>query len=227
MNGFIRFIRFIGFICRMVAGQKGEGPMTRTETDFYTIPQAAQIFRVNRVTLWRWIKAGRLTAHQMPTGHYRIRGDDLRRFLNEKLSFIDLKTDTQAIGVLVVDDDALFRKLIKKFLSDGRFAVEGAANGFEAGLKILKHQPSLLILDLYMPEMDGFEVCRTIRNDTHLSALKIIAVTGYSSAEVQQRIIDLGADRYLEKPIEKKGLLRCINELLVKERVTTEKTIIP
>lgn len=185
------------------------GPRQKT----YTLTQAAQICGVSRVTLWRWIKSGKLTAYQTPTKHFRIKEHDLESFIEEHLKFIDLKPSRVKTKVLIVDDEPSFRNLVKRMLPDGEILVEEAGNGFEAGLKVHSFTPSILILDLYMQEMNGFEVCRMLKSEPSTRDIKIIAVTGMGSPEVEQQIRLLGANAYLEKPFQRQELMQCIKNL--------------
>ena len=119
----------------------------------------------------------------------------------------------KVINLLIIDDDEGFRKFVRRVLSKKSWEIEEAKNGFEAGLKMMKFKPLLIILDLYMPEMDGFEVCRLIKGDSHTSDIKILVITGYGTPEIREKILKLGADEYLEKPFERQTLLQCIEEL--------------
>jgi excisionase family DNA binding protein len=180
----------------------------------YSITQAAELCGINRVTLWRWIKAGKLAAYQTPLGRYRIKQKDLKSFIRKHLAFIDFDFPREPTKILIVDDDASLRKLIRRILSDSVFIVEEAGNGFDAGIKILSFMPSIVILDLFMPEIDGFEICRRIKSESHTRHIKIIALTGMGSHETKEKIMHLGADAYLEKPIAGQDLKKCIERLL-------------
>jgi CheY-like chemotaxis protein len=84
----------------------------------------------------------------------------------------------------------------------------------EAGVKAMEFKPGLVILDLIMPGMDGFEVCRRIKENSGTSHIKILAITGYDTDENRERIIEAGADGYLAKPLERGILLQQIEGLL-------------
>jgi len=75
-------------------------------------------------------------------------------------------------------------------------------------------KPDLLVLDLIMPGMDGFEVCRRIKKNPRTSHIKVLAITGYDDGENRDRIMKAGADDYLPKPIESERLLEEIKDLL-------------
>jgi len=116
--------------------------------------------------------------------------------------------------ILIVDDDPHLLDLLNEMLSAHKYETETASSGFEAWIKVVKFKPGLIILDLIMPEMSGFEVCRRIKEDPDTSHIKILAVTGYDTEENRKKIMEAGADGYLAKPVEKEVLLRHVEELL-------------
>jgi len=184
------------------------------EKDFYTIPEAAKICAVARSTMWQWVKSGNLKASVTFGGRYRILKDDLESFLVEK-GVYHLPTSPSSKGrILIVDDDLTIQKLFKERLSLHGYDIEVASDGFEAGVKISEFKPGLVILDLFMPGMDGFEVCKRIKENPGAAHTKIIAITGYDSEENRDRIMAVGADGYLAKPVEMNDLLSNIGNLL-------------
>ena len=91
--------------------------------------------------------------------------------------------------ILIVDDDSQIQELITTILSAHHYETEVASDGFEAGRKVVEFKPGLIILDLYMPGMDGFEVCRQIKENSSTSHIKILAITGYDTPENRDRIV--------------------------------------
>jgi CheY-like chemotaxis protein len=117
--------------------------------------------------------------------------------------------------VLVVDDEPEVGDLVKDALSTRHpFDIKIAMDGFTAGRMMLDVLPDLVILDLMLPGVNGFDVCKQIRADEALRASKILAVTGYDTPENIKKIMDAGADAYLTKPFDTKNLLRSIGKLL-------------
>jgi DNA-binding response OmpR family regulator len=113
--------------------------------------------------------------------------------------------------ILIIDDDAKLNRLLKSFLKDFGFRVISATDPVQ-GLKMIgKQSPDLAILDVMMPGMDGFEVCRQIRQT---SSLPIIMLT--ARGEVTDKVVglELGADDYLAKPFEPRELVARINSVL-------------
>jgi excisionase family DNA binding protein len=186
------------------------------KTKIYTIPQAAAFCSLSRGTLWKYVKSGQLKASLTPGGHYRIREKDLEDFIHEKGMYPLSTYEPGAKKILIVDDDQAVRGLLRQILSRAGYTPETAKDGFEAGVRILEFKPGLVILDLLMPGMNGFEVCRQIRQNKTTSRTKILAVTGFDTEENRQRIMEGGADGYLAKPLEKEQVLQTVAELLQK-----------
>jgi DNA-binding response OmpR family regulator len=150
----------------------------------------------------------------MTGGQYRIPKKDLDSFIQK--GGIHPLANHQPLRnkVLIVDDEPLIRQLLTDILSIHDYEKEVASDGFEAGTKIMKFKPDLIILDLIMPGLDGFEVCRRIREDPDTSHIKILAITGFDTKEHRKRIMEAGADGYLAKPVAKDMLLQNVAILL-------------
>lgn len=117
-----------------------------------------------------------------------------------------------AMAVLVVDDDLAARKTLSFLLEKlGGHTVEEAADGQEALRRLARGGIELVVLDVAMPEMDGFEVCRRVRGFSNVPILLVSAMGG-----VQERVrgLQLGADDYLPRPYEPSELLARVNALL-------------
>ncbi|MDJ0987809.1 MAG: response regulator transcription factor [Desulfobacterales bacterium] len=113
--------------------------------------------------------------------------------------------------ILIIDDDAKLNKLLKDFLTDFGYAVITATHPARGIKKLKQASPDLVILDIMLPEMDGFEVCRLIRQT---SSIPIIMLT--ARGEVTDKVVglELGADDYLAKPFEPRELVARIQSVL-------------
>lgn len=103
--------------------------------------------------------------------------------------------------ILLVEDNAANRYLETFLLENSGFAVVHAANGFEALSKARAEQPDLILMDIQMPEMDGYEAARTLRDTPEVAQIPIVAVTSYAMTGDRERALRLGFVGYLEKPI--------------------------
>jgi CheY-like chemotaxis protein len=128
----------------------------------------------------------------------------------------ELRDGSGRTRVLVVDDEAAIRDVISENLANrtNPYEVSTAADGFEAGRLVATFRPDVVLLDLRMPGLDGFQVCRTIKGDAETASTIVIAMTGYSTPETEARILECGAVRCLAKPIEPSAVAAAIDTVL-------------
>jgi signal transduction histidine kinase len=124
----------------------------------------------------------------------------------------------EAARILVVDDDNAIRKmLIEALTMDRQYLVEEASNGIEASIKLGTYRPDLLILDIFMPEMDGLEVCRTIRGEPELSDMKVIITTGHPDHPKLDEVVELGFNNIFSKPFDLLQFIQDIKKILAEQ----------
>lgn len=116
--------------------------------------------------------------------------------------------------VLVVDDDPHNRKLIETLLRTDGFIVASCASGGAGLAAIAANPPDLVLLDLMMPGLDGFEVVRRLKADPRCSRLPIVMVTALDDAASRARLAAAGIDRILVKPVDRWQLKTCVEDLL-------------
>ncbi len=116
--------------------------------------------------------------------------------------------------LLIIDDESATVDMLSTFLRINGHEIIGAYSG-DDGLVLAKlDRPALVILDLMMPNIDGFEVCRRIRNQPDFQGLPIIIISARTDQKAIDRALSLGADVYLTKPLNLKELSSEINRLL-------------
>ncbi len=175
---------------------------------YFNTNDISEMCQVSKGSVVRWIKENKLKAANTAGGHHRVWVDDLIAFLRS-LNMV-IPKDLQVLSapgaqkVLIVEDDVNLLNLLKTFFKNTfpGLEIHEAKTGFEAGLAISKFQPNLIILDLMLPGMDGFQVCERIRSQAEWNTIKIIVMTGLQSPEVKDRVLRLGADDFLTKPFD-------------------------
>ena len=185
---------------------------------FLTTGQIATSCQVTIPTVKRWIREGHLTAFQTAGGHFRITEDEFKRFQDVHRIPVDRPgTPVEALPkILIVDDDAALLDTLWEALTwDGRYKVEVAQDGYEGLIKVGSFAPNLLVLDIRMPGLNGFQVCRRVKADPATRETRILAITGHGAAHAREQILEAGADGFLEKPIRLDDLQAEVARLVV------------
>ena len=181
----------------------------------FTTFETAKICHVSPLSIINWVNAGRLPAFRTPGGHRRIRRDDLIRFMKDNGIPLpdELQEGSGKSRVLIVDDDAAIRDLLAEHFKERTpsYDVSVAADGFEAGRLVATYRPDVVVLDLRMPGLDGFQICRTIKAAPESSGTTVIAMTGFYSPEIEARILECGALRCFAKPVDPETLAASID----------------
>jgi excisionase family DNA binding protein len=187
-------------------------PAAMTETDsLLTTFQAARELGVAFSTINYWIDDGTLSGFRTPGGHRRIRRTDLEAFMAAHRYG---QPGPRERRLLLVDDDDGFRRALKRRLVRARLPVSiiEADNGFDAGRRIVEEKPILVVLDIHLPGIDGFEVLRQVAAMPFHP--KIVAISGHAPSEYQERALKLGAAAFFPKPLDTDGFLELIRSLL-------------
>jgi CheY-like chemotaxis protein len=137
--------------------------------------------------------------------------DELVKQLKVQMVFSQLKSNGKMASILVVDDDDSIRSLLDQELSEAGYLIEQATNGKHALECIRKNRPDLIILDVMMPEMNGFDVAAILKNDPQTMDIPIIIL---SIVQDKARGFRIGVDRYLTKPIDTAQLFTEVGNLL-------------
>jgi type IV pilus assembly protein PilB len=124
-----------------------------------------------------------------------------------------------AARVLVTDDEPVTRMLLKGLLRREGFDVLEASTGQQAIDIAMRERPDLLIIDLNMPEMNGYEAISLLRTDSEMEALPILVLTADESSGVERRVLELGADDYIVKPFDPGVLLSRVNAVFRRLKV--------
>lgn len=171
---------------------------------YLTPNEAAALLMVAPATLRVWTDKGLLKAQTTAGGHRRFLREEVERFHRLR----SRSADDKRRRLLIVDDDAALTRFLQALLG-GHSGIEisVADDGFTAGHQVHAFRPHVVLLDLMMDGLDGFQVCRQIKSDPVTRHIRIIAMTGFPSPENIERILSAGADACLDKPIDEGRLL--------------------
>ncbi|MBQ9495725.1 MAG: response regulator [Treponema sp.] len=177
----------------------------------YSALEVANICGVVNQTAINWINSGYLTAFKTPGGQYRVYPDDLIDFMSKRnmhipqelLNASSKKHRAAPSTILIIDDDKTFNALVTAFVQERFPSLEviQAFDGFEAGVQLSTKKPHCIMLDLDLPGVDGFELCRKINESTEYGKPAIIVVTALDSEEDEAKVRALGVERFFRKPL--------------------------
>ncbi len=184
----------------------------------YTTFEAAKICHVTHHSIKNWIKQGLIRASRTPGGHYRILEEDLDTF-REKYDMFTPRRRSGPKRIMIVDDEQDALDLMERILTTEGFELVTVNNATEVGLKAAQSTPDLILLDFLMPEVNGFEVCKALKENDQTRHVPIVAVTCLTKEDDIERIFASGADEYLPKPFKVEDLLAKVRELVADEEV--------
>ena len=192
---------------------------------FCTTREAAALLGVSLSTAQNWAESGLLESWKTEGGHRRISRESVQRLIADPMgNGMHQSMDKaggggqQALQILVVEDDPLLLKLYKVRLGAWKFptVVETASDGFEGLVKVGLQRPDLLITDLQMPHIDGFQMINSLAQIADCSAMQIVAVTGLSIQDIASSALPTTV-RVFTKPVPFNDL-ESIAELLASQK---------
>ncbi|MEO8290289.1 MAG: response regulator [Gaiellaceae bacterium] len=179
--------------------------------EWLTLGQAASYLGVAQSTVRKWSDGDRLTAFYTPGGHRRFRRGDLDLFLAGSRGAS--ATRGQPL-VLIVDDDQRLREFVRVNLEMDGYAVREAGSAAD-GLAVLEEEsPDLILLDVMMPEVDGFEMLRRVQKQHGVGSIPVIMFSGKVDEETAGRAADEGAQAFIGKPFDPQQLIESTKQLL-------------
>jgi CheY-like chemotaxis protein len=187
----------------------------------------AKICRVSKKTVLNWIYRDALKAFATLGGHYRIWPGDLKDFLVKNGIDVPFNyVDERQLVFLIVDDDPAYTILLKEAICShfSNADVITTDDGYEALLLMGERRPQVVVLDLKMPKIDGFQVLELLRARKKDNAMKIVVLSAYIDQHVQERLKDTIADCALEKTRNITDILRVLRDLVEPNRRHREQT---
>jgi excisionase family DNA binding protein len=194
---------------RHMSEKNPKGPLTTGEV--------AQYCHVTHRAVLKWVESGKLKAYRTPGKHSRVSVENFVAFLHLYNMPVpaELQPPAALKKILIVDDDpGIVHSLERTLMLENKYEIATALDGFEAGRKFSTFKPDFIILDIRMPRLDGYEVCAHIRKDPKNKNTKILAISGMSEPHEIKKILELGANDYLQKPFSNEALQGKIKEML-------------
>jgi len=130
--------------------------------------------------------------------------------------------DPKKARILIIDDDTGFRDLLRIHLSAAGYQVEVAEDGVTGGRALLEHPPDLIVSDVNMPFLDGFELLSLMGAEESTRSVPVILLSGRSDGDTMAKAVELGAADFLTKPVTRDQLLESIKACLDRSRGRTK-----
>jgi two-component system, OmpR family, alkaline phosphatase synthesis response regulator PhoP len=177
---------------------------TRDDSEWLTLGQAARFLGVAQSTIRKWSDAGRVPAFYTPGGHRRYRRSDLETFLDR--SGPGGRTKSGPL-VLLVDDDEKLRELVRLNLEFEGYVVREAGSAEEGLSAIEEARPDLVLLDVMMPQTDGWEMLRKIQDEYGAGAIPVVMFSGKVDERTLAQASTGGAQAFVGKPFDMQQLI--------------------
>ena len=171
----------------------------RDESEWLTLGQAARFLGVAQSTIRKWSDQGRVPAFYTPGGHRRYRRADLESFLDRSGPGGRPKAGPL---VLLVDDDDRVRELVRVNLEFEGYQVREAASAGEGLSAIAEAKPDLVLLDVMMPHVDGWEMLRRIQEQHGARAIPVLMFSGQVDEAARRQAASSGASGFVGKPFD-------------------------
>jgi excisionase family DNA binding protein len=179
------------------------------EPDWLTLGRAARYLGVAQSTIRKWSDQGRVPAFYTPGGHRRYRRGDLDNFLERSGP-----SGGSGPTVLIVDDDPKLREYVRVNLEMEGYSVKEAGSADE-GLGVLDEStPDLVLLDVMMPEVDGWEMLRRVQERHGVGAIPVIMFSGKVDEQAAEEAASRGAQAFIGKPFNPQELIDQTKQLL-------------
>lgn len=177
--------------------------VVKTDKIFCTTRETAKILGVSVGTAQLWVDTGMLSAWKTEGGHRRVARESIDKLLHEKTDTSAALPESSRLKVLVVEDSSSTRRLYEVVMAQWPMLPEVtmADSGIEAIMSMERQLPDLLILDLGMPDIDGFHLLKILFNEEYYARLTVVVVSGLDEAEISRRCVVPHGVVVLTKPV--------------------------
>ena len=182
--------------------------------DWLTLGQAARYLGVAQSTIRKWSDQGRLSAFYTPGGHRRYRLRDLEAFVAGSAGGATAPRSRPAQLVLIVDDDPRIREFVRVNLEMDGFAVREAGSADEGLAALEDEPPDLILLDVMMPKVDGWEMLQRVRERHGVDSIQVIMFSGQVEHDGSDQAEAGGAQAFVGKPFNPQDLVTRAKDLL-------------
>jgi excisionase family DNA binding protein len=195
-----------------------------TKEEHLSLGKVAKRCNVSRTTVYRWIVHGHLKAYALPSGHFRVRPEDLETFCSSfsipdigKKSTARANAATGKLQVLIADDHPdvvlLLRKVVERYLPDAH--IHEAVNGVDTCIAVGTIKPHIMLLDIMMPGMDGFAVLQELLRRPELNGSQVVVVSAYEPFDRVEELARLNPQiaACIRKPVSVDALGKSLQEL--------------
>ncbi|MFH1706489.1 MAG: response regulator [Planctomycetota bacterium] len=181
----------------------------------FTVGEIARIINVVRSTVITWIREERIAAYQLPGGGNRVTYENLVAFMRAAGIPLDFLADYTRTRVLIADDDRDLLELLRRgFANDRDFVLRTAETAFQTGIIAGEFAPHAVALDVNLCDMDGRDVCLTLRARPQLKGVLIVGISGVLEPAAQKDLKRQGFDAFLGKPFAVNELKDLIKGLI-------------
>lgn len=189
--------------------------MAAGQPEWLTLGQAAKYLGVAQSTMRKWSDVGKVSAFYTPGGHRRYRRSDLDQFLDRSGPGPSpgSSSDTGPL-VLIVDDDEKLREYVRVNLEAEGYVVREAGSADEGLAALGEQSPDLILLDVMMPQVDGWEMLRQIQEHTGVGAIPVIMFSGKVDERSADEAASRGAQGFIGKPFDPRSLIESTKQLL-------------
>jgi excisionase family DNA binding protein len=182
-----------------------------SEPDWLTLGQAAKFLGVAQSTIRKWSDQGRLPAFYTPGGHRRYRRADLDAFLERSGPGGRSK---EGPLVLIVDDDPGLRGFVRASLELEGYSVKEAGSADEGLAALEEEPPDLILLDVMMPQVDGWEMLRRVQERHGVGAIPVLMFSGKVDEREAEQAASRGARGFIGKPFDPQQLIESAKQML-------------
>ncbi len=200
-------------------------PRNENKPVMFSALEVAKLCGVVNQTAINWIRNKHLKAFNTPGGQFRVYPEDLIEFMTSRN--IQVPAELRELcssalngpkSLLIVDDDRGLNTVVAKYIEKKfeSITVYQAFDGFEAGSIMTEKQPGILLLDLDLPGIDGFDLCRRINESDRFGKPEIIVITALENDEIEVRVKEFGINSFMKKPLDLVRLVDIVRNICEK-----------